>query len=282
MNKKQLLWVLFLGAWLLATPLSFGQESIPIRISDSASGFLLLVVGTLLLKYPRPLFATPLLLIALWLSFAPLLFWAPTPIEYVNDTGVGMALLLLWFTCIPPHSETETRGGATPPGWSFNPSSWSHRVPAFCFSLICLFTARYLACYQLGYESVAWDPIFTRGTEKVLNSTLSRSFPISDAGLGAFAYTIEAILCLQGGTKRWKQMPWVVIFFGILALPVSLVSLLLIAFQPLIVGSWCFLCIVIAGSMLLIIGFSGAELMATLQFLRFNRSWKVFFGLEKK
>ncbi len=56
--------------------------------------------------------------------------------------------------------------------------------------------SRYLAMYQLGYMDYMWDPLFGfhGGTEKVLNSDLSHSWPVSDGGLGAIAYTFEFLM----------------------------------------------------------------------------------------
>jgi hypothetical protein len=131
--------------------------------------------------------------------------------------------------------------------------------------------SRYLAAYQLGYLSSVWDPFFTPGTKGVLESTVSRLFPVSDAGLGALAYTIEFFATCQGGTNRWRTAPWLVLVFGFLVIPVSVVSTILIILQPLAVGTWCTLCLITAILMLIAIPFAIAEVAATIQFLRLSQ-----------
>jgi Vitamin K epoxide reductase family len=84
----------------------------------------------------------------------------------------------------------------------------------------------------LGYISSAWDPFFRPGTTAILDSAVSRSWPISDAELGAVAYTFEVLMGFMGGTSRWHTMPWMVLFFGILTIPFSAVSVVLVILQP--------------------------------------------------
>jgi hypothetical protein len=123
----------------------------------------------------------------------------------------------------------------------------------------------------LGYIDHVWDPFFTPGTKAVLTSSVSKLFPVSDAGLGAFAYTIEFFSACQGGTNRWRTAPWLVLVFGILVIPVSIVSTILIISQPLVVGTWCTLCLITAICMLIAIPFAIAEVTATVQFLRYSK-----------
>ena len=79
------------------------------------------------------------------------------------------------------------------------------------------FGSRYLAAYQLGYIDHVWDPFFGDGTIIVLDSEVSKSFPISDGGLCNVSYTIEALTGYMGMSNRWRTMPWMVAFFGIFA-----------------------------------------------------------------
>ncbi len=139
----------------------------------------------------------------------------------------------------------------TAPGWSYNPSSWWQRTPIIILALVNFFLARYLAAYQLGHIDHAWDPMFSEGTHDVLTSDISEAFPISDAGLGAVAYMIEALIGCIGNAARWRTAPWAVALFGLLVVPVGVVSLVLIMLQPVVVGSWCFLCLVTALIMLI-------------------------------
>lgn len=64
--------------------------------------------------------------------------------------------------------------------------------------------------YQLGFIPSVWDPFFGESIAAVLTSHVSKSFPISDAGLGAFAYTFEMLMGWMGMTTRWRTMPWMV------------------------------------------------------------------------
>lgn len=82
---------------------------------------------------------------------------------------------------------------------------------------------------------------------------MSKSFPISDAGLGAFAYTFELLMSWMGKTSRWRTMPWMVTFFFILVVPLGLVHITLVILQPVVVGQWCASCLFAAFIMLLMI-----------------------------
>jgi hypothetical protein len=93
-------------------------------------------------------------------------------------------------------------------------------------------------------------------------------WPISDAGLGAFAYTFEMLMGCMGGTTRWRTMPWMVTFFFILVVPLGLVHIVLVILQPLVVGFWCTLCLTAACLMLAMIPLAVDEVIAMSQFLR--------------
>ncbi|MGH2386106.1 MAG: hypothetical protein ACRDGB_13805 [Candidatus Limnocylindria bacterium] len=41
----------------------------------------------------------------------------------------------------------------------------------------------------------------------ILDSDVSRAFPVSDAALGSIVYAIEALMGYMGGTDRWRTMP---------------------------------------------------------------------------
>ncbi|HLS32115.1 MAG TPA: vitamin K epoxide reductase family protein, partial [Brevibacterium sp.] len=101
-------------------------------------------------------------------------------------------------------------GPPTPPGWSYNPSSWPQRWIMIVLGFAGLLASRYLAAFQLGYIDTIWEPFFGDGTRQVLNSSMSHSFPVSDAGLGALAFTIELLMSFMGSPKRWRTMPWMV------------------------------------------------------------------------
>ena len=132
-------------------------------------------------------------------------------------------------------------GADTPPGWSYNPSSWLQRAPGIVLGFIGFFLSSYLAAFQLGYTHSIFDPFFAgkndlSGTATVLTSEVSKSFPISDAGLGAVSYMLETLMGFMGGIVRRRAMPWMVTFFGILVIPHGATSIVLVMLQPISVG----------------------------------------------
>jgi hypothetical protein len=269
-----------LGLWLISSPFTFGYTSDQLMWSDVACGLLAIIFGMLTVHFP--LFAWATALIGLWLQLAPLFFWAPEAAAYINDSFVGMLLLVFSFIIPDTPGTRESKGSEIPPGWSYNPSSYLQRIPVIGLNIICWLIARYLAAYQLGYIDHIWDPFFGHETIDVLTSKVSQAFPVPDAGLGATAYLLETLFGF-GGTRRWHTMPWFVMLFGILAIPVSCVSIVLIILQPTVVGAWCGPCLTIACLMLLIIPLTVDEVCATLQFMRHSKikghsHWKTFWG----
>jgi vitamin K epoxide reductase family protein len=270
-----------LGLWLIATPLTFPTTSRPLFFSEIICGVVALIIGLLAVHFP--LLAWVGAGIGLWLELAPLIFWAPEAATYINDTFIGMLFLLFSFVIPDTPGAPQSDGAEVPPGWSYNPSSYLQRIPVIALNIVCWLIARYLAAYQLGYITEVWDPFFTPGTVAVLTSKVSQSFPVSDAGLGATAYLLEALFGF-GDTRRWHTMPWFVLFFGILAVPVSCVSIVLILLQPTVVGAWCTLCLVTAFLMLFIVPLAIDEVLATLQFMKKARQeghplWRTFWGM---
>jgi hypothetical protein len=156
------------------------------------------------------------------------------------------------------------------------------RVPIIAFALVGFFISRYLAAYQLGHLPAVWDPFFGDGTRRVLDSKVSLAWPVSDAGLGALSYVLEALSGFIGDTRRWRTMPWMVILFGILVVPLGVTSIVLVILQPLAVGAWCTLCLVTAAAMLVMIAPALDEVIATSQFLLQSRRagrpfWRTFW-----
>jgi hypothetical protein len=172
-----------------------------------------------------------------------------------------------------------------PPGWDYNPSAWSQRVPIVALAVVGTAIAAYLALYQVGLVERVWEPFFGRGSETILHSWVSRLLPISDAALGALSYLLDALTGIIGGQKRWKTMPWLVVLFGVLVGPLGAVSVLLVILQPVLFDSWCTLCLVTAVISVAMIGPAMDEVLASLQFLRRqtragSRAWPAFWGLR--
>jgi hypothetical protein len=258
--------LIFLGFWLLTTPGTFGYLHQSLTYSDWISGILLIVLGLVSLSYRYSAWFWGGVVVGVWLQFAPLLFWAKDPVIYVNDTLIGIAAIGFCFF-VPMRPRELNKGPEIPPGWSYNPSSWKRRIPIIFLATACWFLARYLTTFQLHYIDHVWDPFFGLGSQKVITSVISQDFPVADAGLGAMAYSLEVIMAIKGGVRRWHMMPWVTLSFGILAVPVGFVSIILIMLQPLVVGAWCGICLLIAFCMLIILALSVDEIIAVFQYL---------------
>lgn len=268
-----------LSLWLVFAPATLGYTRAAMVWSDVASGTLALAMSILALGRRRGLVSWLIALVGLWLMFAPLVFWAPDAAAYANDTLVG-GLLVAFGLVIP--MGMQMRGADVPPGWSYNPSTWPQRSPGIVLAFLSFLVARYMAAYQLGHIDAAWDPAFGGATERVLTSDVSRSWPVSDAGLGAATYLIEVLMGLMGDRRRWRTMPWMVAGFGFVVVPLGVVSIALVIMQPLAVGAWCSPCLFTAAAMLLMIPLSLDEIVAMVQLVARERragrsAWRVFW-----
>lgn len=314
---QQMLWahflVIALGAWLLTSPLplalfdSAGAGAVydvtqerrlwtpALRNaltgwSDIASGLLLILFGSLALA-PRFAWAQwGTTVVGLWLLFAPLFFWTPSAAAVTNDTVIG-ALAIVFSVLVPMMPGMSHEGmmdeSTVPPGWSYSPSSWLQRLPIIALGFFGFLIARYLTAYQLGHAGWVWEPFFSggngrNGTEFIITSDVSRAWPIPDAGLGAAAYMIEALMGAMGTATRWRTMPWMVTFFFILVVPLGGVSIFFIIIQPIMIGTYCTLCLIAAAAMLIMIPLTLDEVVAMGQYmLRAVRDgrpfWRTFF-----
>lgn len=307
MHHRQTLWVywllVLLGLWMVAAPLTFDYGSATVDpsggrgvwlsdaartwamiVSDIATGLLLVIFGWRSLKPNRPISLWICCFLGIWLTFAPLIFWAPTAAAYLNSTMVGAWIIALTIIIpgMPNMPLYMQMGGDTPPGWSYNPSSWPQRAIMVALAFAGWLVSRYLAAYQMGYVDHAWDPFFGDQTRQVLDSDMSHMWPVSDAAFGSVAYTFEFIMALMGGTARWRTMPWMVTLFGILVIPLGLTHILLVISQPVVVGAWCTLCLLAALLMLPMIPLEVDEVVAMGQHMvkgkRHGDSlWKTFW-----
>jgi hypothetical protein len=273
-----------LGFWLISSPFTLGYDhrEPALAWNDVVSGAAVVVLGGLTLAPRFDLVRWGICFVGAWLLFAPLVFWTRDAGAYNNDTLVG-ALLILFSVVIPMMpGQTHFRvmmlpGPDAPPGWSYNPSDWVQRGPIIAVAFLGFLVARYLAAYQLGHIAWPWDPFFGDGTRRVLESDVSKAWPIPDAGLGAVAYMIEALTGCMGARNRWRTMPWMVALFGVLVVPMGIVSVMLVILQPVAVGAWCTLCLVSAAATLIMIAPGLDEVIASCQFLaqagREGKSW---------
>lgn len=295
MHHKNTLWIYWtiplLGVLAMCAPFSFGYLNETLWVdpagdrgvwfsdgthtslrawlmtwSDVISGLLLIVFGWRSLTPNRPKSLWACCFVGMWLTFAPIIFWAPTVGAYVSDTIIGIAVMALTVLIpgMPNMMMFMQHGPPTPAGWSYNPSSWPQRWIMIVLGFVGWIVSRYLAMFQLGYINSVWDPFFgfSEGTKQVLNSNMSHSLPISDAGLGAIAYTFEFLMGYMGSPARWRTMPWMVAFFGVLVIPLGLTHIVLVSSQPVVVGHWCTMCLLAALIMLPMIPLEADEVVA--------------------
>lgn len=302
-----------LGLWLATSPMTLGlfdPSVVPpppalgheiaepavrdarLGASEVISGFLV-VIFALLGMYSRWSWAQWITAgLGIWIMFATLVFWTASAAAYATDTLVGM-LIVAFAVMIPPTPGISTRALAAdddrPLGWSYSPSSFTQRIPIVALAFVGLFVSRYLAAYQMGHVDGLWDPFFgpggtsvRNGSEAVVTSWVSKGFPIADAGLGAFAYGLDILAGAIGDRRRWRTMPWMVLLFGMLIVPLGAVSVSFIIIQPPLIGALCTLCIVQAVVTVVLIPYSIDEVLATIQYLwRARRAgepfWRTFW-----
>lgn len=298
-----MLWAHFvnilLGAWLLTSPFVLGafdsrefgalvmqvtaERSLAppaLRMtwlgwSDVVSGSLIMGFATLSLSRHFSWAQWGNACIGLWLLFAPLVFWAPSPAVYNNDLIVG-GLVIAFAILVPmmPGMSMATMIDKSdlPVGWTYSPSTYLQRLPIIALALFGFLIARQLTAYQLGHAAGVWEPFFSpdaqkNGTETIITSAVSRAWPIPDGGLGAVSYLLEILMGAMGGRQRWRTMPWMVAAFGIVVVPLGVVSIYFIIIQPIVIGTWCTLCLIAAAAMTLMIPYTLDELVAMGQFL---------------
>ena len=276
-HHKKVSWVYYctivLGFWLIAGPPTFGYQVPAMIWSDILSGFILIGLSYLALN-PYKLWAQwGIVFLGIWLLIAPMVFWAKEGAGFLNDYIIG-TLIVVFGIIVPRQPGIKLfaqPGPDVPPGWSYNPSSWNQRLPVIFLAWIGFFIARYMGAFQMEYIDTVWDPFFGEGTLKVLTSKVSKSFPVSDAMLGAFSYLLDVLFGCAGGIHRWRTMPWVVIIFGILIIPLGVVSITLVILQPVSVGYWCTLCLTSALISMIMIPFTIDEVVATTQLMKYEK-----------
>jgi nucleoside-diphosphate-sugar epimerase/uncharacterized membrane protein len=302
-----------LGLWLVTSPMTLGlfdPVAVPappalgheiaepsirnarLAVSEIVSGLLIVVLALagMARRFQGVQWLTAA--IGLWVMLAPLVFWTTSAAAYGLDTLVGM-LVVVFAVMVPPTSGISRRALAAdddrPLGWTYSPSSFTQRIPIVALAFAGLFVSRYLAAYQMGHVDGLWDPFFgaggapvRNGSEAVVTSWVSKGFPIADAGLGAFAYGLDILAGSIGDRRRWRTMPWMVFLFGLLIIPLGVVSVAFIIIQPLLIGALCSLCIFQAAVTIILIPYSFDEVLATVQYLWHARRagepfWRTFW-----
>lgn len=305
--------VIGLGLWLLTSPFQFGlfdpagfqpvrditaerglwdvaTRAALVGWSDILAGLMLVAFGALSLSKRFSWAPWGTTLVGLWLLFAPLLLWSPSAAAYANDMLVGSFAIAL--SVLVPMMPGMSHEGMidesdVPPGWSYSPSSWVQRLPIIALGFLGFLIARQLAAYQLGYTGHIAEPFFAgiqgrNGSEHIVTSDVSRAWPIADGGLGATSYLIEVLMGVMGSAKRWRTMPWMVAFFFILVVPLGGVSIFFIVIQPIMIGTYCTLCLIAAAAMLAMIPLTLDEVVAMAQYMLRSRKaglpfWRTFF-----
>jgi hypothetical protein len=281
-----------LGTWLVTSPPLLGIDQPQMMSSEVVSGTALVVLATIALSWRATWARWACAGIGFWLLFAPLVFWTPNAAAYLNDTLVG-TLIIAFAVALPPEPGVSplaaTTGPDVPPGWGYNPSAWTQRLPIIALALVGLHVSRYLAAYQLGLVDNVWEPFFhgsltdpQNGTEEIITSHVAEAWPISDGGLGGITYILEILTGVIGLKARWRTMPWLVILFGLMIVPLSITSISFVIIQPIVIGTWGTLTLIGAAAMLLQIPYAIDELLASLQFLRrrarAGKNWlRIFF-----
>ena len=267
-----------LGLWVLTQPSIVDVRDPWLIAAEMLIGAGIVLFATISLSWRAvwARYATAGLGIAL--MFAPFALWSDNAAAYTSDTLVGMLVFGLALASFPepgPSPLAANAGPTVPPGWSYNPSGWIQRMPIIALALLGLIVSRYLGAYQLEHVPGVWEPFFAgdpanpqNGTEEIITSDVSKMIPVPDAALGAWVYGIEVVTGLVGSARRWRTMPWLVIAFGILIVPLGIVSIFFIIIQPIAIGTWSTLTLIGASAMLVQIPYSIDELLASLQFVR--------------
>jgi nucleoside-diphosphate-sugar epimerase len=283
-----------LGIWLVTQPPMIGVEEVWLARSEIGLGAALILFATLALSWRLRWARFACAAIGALVMAVPFLFSTTNAAAYLSDTLVG-ALIFGFAICtrpdLGPSPLAATGGPELPPGWSFNPSTWTQRLPIIVLALVGLQVSRYLAAYQLGHVDSVWEPFFMgavdnprNGTEEIITSSVSKAWPVSDAAVGGYTYVLEILTGIVGSRTRWRTMPWLVILFGLMIAPLGITSIFFIIIQPIVIGTWSTLALIGAAAVLIQIPYSLDELLATLQFMRrrvkAGRSWlRVFlFG----
>ncbi|HEX8037048.1 MAG TPA: vitamin K epoxide reductase family protein [Ktedonobacterales bacterium] len=175
-----------------------------------------------------------------------------------------------------------------PPGWSYNPSSWSERRPLLVLAAFGLAAAIYTACEQLGIVAQMWDPFFgSQSSYLVTHSVISRLLPIPDGLLGVVGYLCDLIFGALGTQDRWRRLPGVVLLFGLIITGLGVVSVALTILQGVVILHWCTVCLISAAISMLIFGLGIGEVLASLQYLARERArgyafWPALWGSKKR
>ena len=269
---------ILLGTWLVTQPPLIQVGETLLVWSEVMLGLAVIVCASLSLSWRLPWARWATAGTGALVMAVPFVFFTDNPAAFLSDTLVG-ALIFGLAVCTPPEvgpsAAAALTGPDTPPGWSYNPSAFTQRIPIIVLALVGVYIARYLTAYQLGQIDSVWDPFFVgsaadpqNGTEEIITSSVSKAWPVPDAAVGGYTYLLEILTGLAGSRRRWRTMPWLVILFGLMIAPLGVTSILFIIIQPIVIGTWSTIALIGAAAVLIQIPYSLDELLASLQFLR--------------
>ena len=297
-QHRRFLWAhfanIFLGFWLMLQPPLVGVDDPLLARTEVLLGAGTILFATLSLSWKMRWARWITAGIGALVMAAPFVLWTDNNAAFLSDTLVGGLIFAFAIGSRPevgPSPLAATSGPDIPPGWDYNPSTWTQRLPIIALAVLGLEVSRYLAAYQLGLIDGVWEPFFMgsapdpqNGTEEIITSSVSEAWPVPDAAVGGYTYALEILTGIVGSRARWRTMPWLVVLFGLMIVPLGVVSISFIIIQPIVIGTWSTLTLVAAAAMLIQIPYSVDELLATLQFVRrrvnAGKSWlRVFlFG----
>ena len=297
-EHRKVLWahwaIAGMGLFLLASPPMIGIESGWLSWAYVALGLGLVASGLMSCSWRLPQARWVSAALGVLVMFAPLVFHPTVGTAWLLGTVYGVAVPGLAIATPPGigiSPAARVTGPTIPKGWDYSPSDWFQRLPVVILAMVGLWFSYWLCAYQLGAIDGVWDPFFPasagrdpslNGTEDIVTSAVSRAFPVPDAGVGALTYALEIVVGLVGTARRWRTMPWLVVLFGLMIVPLGIVSIGFIIIQPIVIGTYSTLALIGACAMVLQIPFSIDEMVATGQFLvrrhRAGRPWlRVFF-----
>lgn len=267
-----------LGLWLMVLPLFLGPAGPWMLTSHLGAGLAVMVLSVLSMSWRLAKLRWVTAAVGVWVMFAPLLFWSSTPGLYTAGTLMGLLIAGFAVAVRPPPPISPVAaltGPVVPKGWDYSPSEWTQRLPVIVLAMVGLVISVYLGSYQVEVIDAVWEPFFDgvpgdgrNGTEEIITSSVSEAWPVPDAGLGGLTYALEILVGAMGSARRWRTMPWLVVLFGIMIVPLGAVSIFFIVIQPILIDTYCTLCLIAAAAMLFQIPYSLDELVATGQFLR--------------
>ena len=188
-------------------------------------------------------------------------------------------LVVAFAVIIPPTPGISRRALAAdddrPLGWTYSPSSFTQRLPIVALAFVGLFVSRYLAAFQLGHIDGLWDPFFGPGDSAQRQRQRGRGDIVGVEGLSRSPMPASAPLPMRStswparsatGAAGAPCRGWCFLF-GLLIIPLGVVSVTFIIIQPPLIGALCTLCIMQAAVTVVLIPYSVDEVLATCQYL---------------